>query len=923
MNDSCGCCEAPVSPTPELITNRPGLSAIVYRVGTYASFRQAMVEAIAQSRVKVGGQELRPLQAWTARQDDDYGIALLDMWAYLGDILTFYQERLANEAYLNTAVMREDVLRLAALLGYKPANGVAASAYLAFTVQKGKSVAITPGMRIQSVPGQGEKPQKFETMESITARSVLSKFRVYPRPDTANPLVKDSQFGTLAPNDADLIAEALSPGDKFVIFSRGTAVFNPAASGSGRSFAAVENAQSYLDKYGLTNAPNKIESVAAGSKQMQMIRFFDPAVDTWMTATGRRREIGEQLLLRVMRRVAGNPTVSPEGVEEKEVEAVETVDWRTELSWTPAVQASGWSLGGAQVYKWLRKLRLFGYDAPKRYMKSSPTAGELIVNWAQVKEGDKSYKFNLPSGTTLTLDALYDDMKVGTQILIATPDFTQLTQIKEAAQVKTEKGPLEDTVTQITLVDSFQAISTLREVVIYELVGPEITFWAKAYSEKISGSDVYVPLVEWDYNTGDYDFDAEEVEALLEPDRHIILQDEDGQVQATTVEAAQVVGDHLRITLAESLAKSVDADTAVAHANVVEVTHGETVAGEVLGSGDAANEFQSFTLKKAPVTYISEAGAENGAANTLEVRVDELLWHEVNNFYGQATDARVFTTHVDDDSNMTVQFGNGETGARLSTGINNVVATYRQGIGQDGNVDTATLTTLLDKPVGLKESTNPLPAEGGAESESIKEARKNSPNTVRTFERIVSLRDFEDAARAYAGIAKARAAWRWEGLQQAVCLTVAGDKGAQIKAGGSMHKKLVADLDSRRDPNRKMMVGTYHPVPVKVAAAIEVDSDYVEEDVQADARQALIGYFDFDNLDLGHPIHLSDLYRVLQDVDGVVAVDINLLRFKEPKDRLSHGETAVQPQPHLAIFAAELATLASATIDLMVPVGID
>ena len=66
------------------------------------------------------------MRDWTARGSDDYGIALLEMWAYLADILTFYQERIANEAFLRTALLRASVLRLAALLDYRPAPGVAA-----------------------------------------------------------------------------------------------------------------------------------------------------------------------------------------------------------------------------------------------------------------------------------------------------------------------------------------------------------------------------------------------------------------------------------------------------------------------------------------------------------------------------------------------------------------------------------------------------------------------------------------------------------------------------------------------------------------------------------------------------------------------------------------------------------------------------
>src|SRR4051794_11489879 len=130
----CGCCDAGAAPTPMAVSNRPGLSTIQYRIGTYSSFRRAMIESIAgQLEVTAGGDTVRPLTAWTARGSDDYGIALLEMWAYLADILTFYQERTANEAYLRTAVLTDSVTRLAALLDYQPAPGAAALAQLAFT----------------------------------------------------------------------------------------------------------------------------------------------------------------------------------------------------------------------------------------------------------------------------------------------------------------------------------------------------------------------------------------------------------------------------------------------------------------------------------------------------------------------------------------------------------------------------------------------------------------------------------------------------------------------------------------------------------------------------------------------------------------------------------------------------------------------
>src|SRR5262245_27956229 len=111
--NTCGCCEGVSVQTPAEINNRPGLSAIIYRVGTHSSFKESML-----ARLSSGG--LPALEALTTRQDDDSTIALLDAWATVADVLTFYQERIANELYLRTATERRSVIELARLIGYQP-----------------------------------------------------------------------------------------------------------------------------------------------------------------------------------------------------------------------------------------------------------------------------------------------------------------------------------------------------------------------------------------------------------------------------------------------------------------------------------------------------------------------------------------------------------------------------------------------------------------------------------------------------------------------------------------------------------------------------------------------------------------------------------------------------------------------------------
>src|SRR6266849_770607 len=143
MTDTCGCCAGIEQITPITIINRPGLSALLYRIGTHATFLETMLARLSSLSVPLGelgpllspGEDptalVYPLQSLTTRSTGDPAIALLDAWAIVGDVFTFYQERIANEGYLRTATLRRSILELARLVGYKLAPGVASSTYLA------------------------------------------------------------------------------------------------------------------------------------------------------------------------------------------------------------------------------------------------------------------------------------------------------------------------------------------------------------------------------------------------------------------------------------------------------------------------------------------------------------------------------------------------------------------------------------------------------------------------------------------------------------------------------------------------------------------------------------------------------------------------------------------------------------------------
>jgi len=362
---------------------------------------------------------------------------------------------------------------------------------------------------------------------------------------------------------------------------------------------------------------------------------------------------------------------------------------------------------------------------------------------------------------------------------------------------------------------------------------------------------------------------------------------------------------YIRLTLSSDKPFSFEAASAVLLGNVTGASHGESVRGEIVGDGDASQAFTRFSLKKKPVTFVPSATA-GGVSSSLTLLVNDLKWTEVPTLYGRSPSDEVYITRTGDDQTMTVQFGDGITGARPPSGRQNIVATYRQGIGLTGRVGAGRIATLLDRPTGAKGAVNPTATDGGADPETIDRARAAAPGTVRTFGRAVSLRDFEDTALLAGEVAKVAANFVWTGEHRAIHLTVAAQQGAGFSAEGL--KRLAATLAAERDPNRKLMLDNYTPVPVRVDGSIIVDDRHLTAQVLAAARNALLDALSFDRRRFAEPVYLSDIVRVLQNVDGVVAVDLNILDLKnpDPSFRKSHGldDSRGQPQPRLLMLPA-------------------
>lgn len=127
-----------------------------YTSRDFASLRQDLLNAIPSY-----------LPEWTNRSDNDFGVVLLDLFAYTADGLHYYMDRVANEAYLDTASKRSSVLKIAKLLGYVPTGNTAAEVSLTFFNSAGANYTVPAGTKVSTQSTATSAGLVFETDSAV------------------------------------------------------------------------------------------------------------------------------------------------------------------------------------------------------------------------------------------------------------------------------------------------------------------------------------------------------------------------------------------------------------------------------------------------------------------------------------------------------------------------------------------------------------------------------------------------------------------------------------------------------------------------------------------------------------------------------------------------------------------------------------
>ncbi|MER7106980.1 putative baseplate assembly protein [Streptomyces sp. NPDC000229] len=530
-----------------------------------------------------------------------------------------------------------------------------------------------------------------------------------------------------------------------------------------------------------------------------------------------------------------------------------------------------------------RQVRHGGLEVTVRYTVGSEPAN-VEIGLATVPERADRH--------VLRLDSVHDGITVGSWVAIERPRkgaangvpgdpalafvTTRVTAVRTAAYTDfgiTGRG------TELTLADPWLdehdvLLSTIRDATVH--AGGEVLRPA----DEPLGEDVHGNRIE-----------LAELYDGLRPGRRLIVSGERTDIPGTAgvrgTELAVIAaveqrydphlpGDHVHteLTLTADLAYRYRRDTVRVQGNVVPATHGES-RDEPVGSGDANRAHQTFTLWQSPLTWLP---AENplGATPTLEVRVDGLLWREVDSLAGRGPTERVYVTGTAADGRTTVTFGDGVHGARLPTGHENVRARYRFGTGRAANVAADRITQAVSRPLGVTAVTNPQPATGGADADGPGLTRRTVPLAVSALDRLVSVEDYEDFARSRAGIGRAAAREVFDGRRRVLHMTVAGVDDIAIGPDSEVLRALRSSLARYGDARLPVRVDVRELVLLLLSARVKVAPDHTWSVVEPRLRQALLRHFGAGQRELGVPARLSEVLAVAHRVPGVDYVDVDV-----------------------------------------------
>jgi hypothetical protein len=579
MSDDCrNDCAEPLA-FPKRPNNRPGLDKIDYRIGAYPDFRDYLLSRLDRAPL---------LQDWTHRGADDPGIALLEGAAILGDILSFYQDRYANEAYLRTATWRDSVADLVRLLGYRLSPGLGGRGTFAFEVKGDKPVRVPAGFPLTAQVEGLEDPADFMTSEDLLAYPWLGRFSLYRPRHTPYITSAIKDFVIWDPDPAiEIIA-----GDRLLI-----GIANSSSNPTALSDPEIVVIDSVRELHG-----RKIYTIK-GELQYSSSSFQMAAVKLGRSFRHFGHNAPRKLITLGTGGTASEATISYVRYLDQTTPPATTSDTYVV---DPALAPSDFPLNSE-----VDDLALGAHVVIQgRFLGTTSGGGEISLRYTHLRTiaGVKA--------RSMTWGAL-----TGATTLVTVP-----------SQIIVAGGGV------------YYHRADIREMEIHEGVGPVLTLQSAPVPSSVAqGHDLYM------FGTDAQVQSLDGRNLLLEkPGEEPVL----ATVQSVESLSASVADRSLlrRVTLDVEVTYGdyphQDPSVTV-FGNLVEATQGKVEREAVLGNGDARQVFQTFKLPKAPLTYLIDAGQTPPEAPELEVYVSDRLWTRVASLFAKGPKEEIYIVRED------------------------------------------------------------------------------------------------------------------------------------------------------------------------------------------------------------------------------------------------------------------------------------
>jgi hypothetical protein len=895
-------CNPPATPCQLSTTTPP---AINYLAKDYGSFRTLMLDRLTQL-----------LPNWSATSEADLGIVLAELIAFEADYLSYQQDAIATEAYLETARSRVSLRRHALLMDYHVHDGCNARVWIHLTVagNPGDQIVLDDtALFFTSSPGMPASLQQGASMEDAVAFNGVQVFEpmqqavLYPEHNTM-PLYTWGEANCCLPQgatQATLLGSFpnLQPGD-VLIFQE---VLGPQTGNTAdadlRHRCAVRltqvaiqdaNGHSLFDPlFGESSSASNTESPIAVTQvqwsQDDALPFPVCLSSTYQDSSGQHTITNVSVAL-------GNVILADHGlsISSKPMGTVSAPQLFYPSSGTDPCQTS-------QALALPVRFRPTLPDSPLTQAVPLPLAGSPVTPSVVLLGGMGS--------TSLTDSNGFVCVMVEANNPLAWPQFFGLMVNQNATTAANfdlsvvyapPGGPVG--VSGPVVLEKFTNLSLQTADTNYA------PFQINSLSRLIQVPSSFAPP-----STAPTKFPA--TPTMLTNTGAVNLQD--GSTPPITYLTVQAVNPAEWLAAFGVLAQgaqqqSSDFNLALVYSPpwggvgvslpvTVELFTGLNLEGLEAQPTTASELISVKSSAQHPNPSLSAYDLMNFDASdavpeiTLQGTFDAVTspWAPQQDLLGNSESDRVFVVEVESNGPATLRFAtptDPSSGEQTTNGMvpdagTSFVANYRIGNGTAGNVGAESLVNLQASDARILSCTNPLPAGGGNDPETNDQIRRRASQAFLSQERSITMTDYEAIAVENSQVDQAVASLRWTGSWYSVFVA------AEPKGGGnlttSLQQTLTAAVDRYRLAGQGLQLQSPQYVPLQIELQVNVDANYF----QADVKQALLqvlgnqmlpngqkGLFYPDNFTFGQTVYLSPVYAAARTVAGVTSVIATLFQ---------------------------------------------